>query len=153
MFLDTGCVCAVSQNESVVAAFLAHGRIHDAFRTLLSKTHDVFSVKPASRLQIETLGPAPLRCRLTQRCRILHPPPPAPRCLTARVSSRCRFQVWHYSGTLLTEQRLQGDGVELWEAAWQPAPPGRYPEPRVSHTRVAAAADGPAQPQGNDALT
>ena len=58
-----------------------------------------------------------------------------------------RHQVWHYTGTLLRDTKV-GKDEELWEAVWQPALEGQYPEPKISYKPIATSADGPAQPQG-----
>ena len=58
-----------------------------------------------------------------------------------------RFQVWHYTGTLLHDTKV-GKDQELWEAGWQPAIEGQYLEPKISYKPVATSVDAPAQPQG-----
>ena len=58
-----------------------------------------------------------------------------------------RYQVWHYTGTLMHDTKV-GKDQELWQAVWQPAVEGQYPEPKISYKPVATTADAPAQPQG-----
>ena len=49
--------------------------------------------------------------------------------------------MWHYLGEQLAEYTMPAR-EELYEAAWQPAPPGVFQPPQLSSMRVGAAPIG-----------
>lgn len=63
--------------------------------------------------------------------------------LTATTSPRLRvgngYKVFHYNGQMLGSYDCPSN-QELWEVAWRPAPPGKYPVPRVEVKSAGAVA-------------